>query len=394
METKVEKLAKSHVKLKIKIEHKELSKHFEASYEKVGKTLKIDGFRPGKAPKKIIEEVAGQARLVQETVDAALEETYPKALAENKLYPVNQPKITIDTFPTLESGDFEYTVEFDNLPVAKLKDYSKLTVKPKAKSTVKKEDVDKVLEYLKKQKASFLEVDRPAQKGDRVEINLYGTIKGVPRDGMSSKNHPLVIGENVMIPGFEDQIIGLKKGDKKTFKIKFPKDYHAKDLAGVEAQFVIELIDLKEIKQPEVDKEFAASFGHKDEKAMLEAIEKSLQAEMDEKDKQELEMQVLDKVLPLLETEVPESLVEQEIDRMLGDFRNQVESSGLSFDKYLESLKKDLSSLRKEMTTQAEKNVRIGFLLGEIIKEQKFDHHDKESGRKAIDYLVHKVTKL
>ncbi len=391
METKVERLPKSHVKLKIKLNHQELSKYLEVAYEKVGKSLKIDGFRPGKAPKKVIEEAAGQARIIQETVDMALEESYPKAVQEEKLYPLNQPKISIESFPTLTEGDLSYVVEFDSLPEAKLNDYLKIKVKKVPQESAKEADVDKVIEYLRKQKSTFREVDRPVQNGDRVEINFEGMVKGVKKEGMSSKNHPLIIGEKVMIPGFEDEIIGLKKGDKKTFKIKFPKDYHAKDLAGEPAEFNVEVVDHKEVRLPEVDTEMAKTFGHQNVKAMKDAIKDSLQKELDEKRRQTEEIAVLNKVLPLLTVDVPESLVEQELDRMFTTFRQQVEAQGLNFEKYLESLKKDQATFRSEMKTQAEKNVRIGFLIGEVIKERKLDPHKPESGKQAVEYLVRKV---
>lgn len=394
METKVDKLPKSHIKMSVTLSPDELKKYYAKAYEKVGLTLKIDGFRPGKAPKELVEASAGQARLIQEIVDLALEENYPKALAENNLLPVDQPKLSISGFPTL-AGDSEltYTVEFDNLPSPKLDDYSKLTVKKVKAETAKDKDVEKVIEHLKKQKSTFKEASRPSKMGDRVEINFEGSVKGVLKEGMSSKNHPLVLGEKVMIPGFEEELVGLKKDDKKTFKIKFPKDYHASDLVGEEAVFNIEVVDVKEIVLPEIDNSFAVTFGHKDMKTMSQAIKSSLQKEMEDKARQDGEVAAIDKVLPKLKVEVPESLVEQEVDRMISTFRQQVESQGLGFDRYLVSIKKDLESLRKEMLSQAEKNVRVGFLLGEIIKEQKFDPKDKESGRKAIDFLIQKIVK-
>jgi trigger factor len=385
--------AKSKVRLSITLSHAEFLKYIDSAFEKVGATLKIDGFRSGKAPKKIIEETAGQARLVQESIDLALAESYPEALKTKNLYPVNQPKITIDSFPTLISGDLKYTVEFDNLPEVKLRDYSKISVKKPAIKKATDKDVEKVIEYLKKQKATFSEVDRAAKKGDRAEINFSGTVKGVKKEGMESRNHPIVIGEGVMIPGFEEELIGLKKADKKKFKIRFPKEYHAKDLAGEEAEFEIELIDLKEVVLPKIDLEFAKTFGHTDVSAMKIAIKKSLDLEMEEKATRDLEMVVIDKVLKNLSVEIPESLVEQEIDRMTDQLRKQIEAQGLNFERYLQSIKKDLADFRKDSRNQAEKNVQIGFLIGEIIKDRKLDPKDDQAGRKAIDYLISVIVK-
>lgn len=394
MQTKVEKRAKSNVKVKISLTSSELKKYFDQAYEKVGLTLKIDGFRPGKAPKELVEASAGQARLIQEIVDLAVTDTYPKALQENKLLPVNQPKLAVTTFPTLKGdSSLEYEIEFDNLPEVKLGDFSKVRVKKPKESEVKEADVDKVIEYLRKQKATFSEINRPAKNGDRIEINFSGSVKGVKKEGMDSKNHPIILGEKTMIPGFEDALVGLKKGDKKTIKLTFPKDYHAKDLAGQPADFEIEVVDLKEIILPKIDSEFAAAFGHKDVAIMRQAIKESLLREMQEKAQRDLEEEVLGKILPYVKVDLPDSLIDQEKDRLVENLRTQVESQGLGFDRYLTSIKKDQQTLRNDLQTQAEKNVKIGFLLGEVIKEQKLNPRDKESGRKAIDYLIDKVVK-
>ena len=210
---------------------------------------------------------------------------------------------------------------------------------------------------------------------------------------MCSKNHPLVLGEGNMIPGFEEQIIGMKKGEKKDFKITFPKDYHSKEYAGKEAEFNVELVDLKEVKLPELNDEFAKKFGHKNMSELKKAIEKNLNQEMEEEGKRVLESEVMDKVLPLLKAEVPDSLILNETERMLHQYSEQLSRQGINFEMYLGSIKKTREQVLAEMKPQAEKNVKVGILLGKIIEENKWDAKDPKSGEKAISYLVNKLTK-
>ena len=212
-------------------------------------------------------------------------------------------------------------------------------------------------------------------------------------DKMSSKNHPLILGEGSLIPGFEEEIVGMKKGETNEFKIKFPKDYHDTEIAGKEATFKISLNDAKEVVLPALDAEFAKGFGHGKMDELKKEIRKSLESEIEKEYQQKLESAIMDKMVQYLEAEVPEALTDAELDRMIEGYRAQVEGYGVKFDKYLESMNKSESELRKDMREQAVKNVKIGLLLGKLIEEQKLDPHDKESGRKALDHLIKVLVK-
>jgi trigger factor len=287
----------------------------------------------------------------------------------------------------------EFEVEIVTYPEVKVGDYSKVKVELPKKETVQEEDVKKILENLRKQKATFKEVNREAKKGDWVEISFEGSLKGVRMDAMTSKNHPLVLGENTLIPGFEDQIVGMKKGEKKTFKIKFPKDYHAKEYAGKEAEFKVELLNLKEVNLPEIDDTFAADFGMKNVDELKKAIENNLQEELHKKYENELEGKVLDKVLPLVKADIPEEMIDKEIERMLTGYQDQLKNMGMEFEAYLNSIKKSVDDIKKDMRPTAEKNIKIGLLLGKIIEEKKWDVNDPEAGKKAIKHLIDTLTK-
>lgn len=399
MKVKKEDLKKGKFKLNITVEAPELLKYNRAAYQDLTKNVKIAGFRPGKAPRKLAEETVGEGRLASEALDKTIQQEYYLALQQENLIPVTPPKITISQYPNwgLELDEIGsvliFEAEFEVMPEVKLSDYSKVKVVKKEQKKAEEDDVEKILLHLRKQKATFKEVDRGAKIGDRAEISYEGFLDNVKKDSMSAKNHPVVLGEKTLIPGFEEEIVGMKKEEEKKFDISFPKDYHAKDFAGRKAQFQVKLIDLKEIELPELNDQFAENFGHKKVVDLKIAITKSLKDEIETKEKQEMESEVIDKVLPHLKVEIPEGLIEQEVDRIIADMSKQVESRGLQLEKYLESIKKTLPEIRKDLIPQAEKNIRIGFLLGKVIEEQKYDPNDPQSGKKALDYIIKTVVK-
>jgi len=399
MKVKKEDFKKGKVKLLIELGPEKLLEYFKKQYEKLAPEVKISGFRPGKAPRKLIEEAIGQGRLLSESLDIAIQDSYVEAIKKEKLVPVCAPKIAISSYPTwgLEESEIkdslEYEAEFEVMPKVDLGDYSKIKINKREIKKVEDEDIEKVLTHLRRQKATFADIKRSAKKGDRIEISYEGSIKGVKKDAMTAKNHPLVLGDETLIPGFEDQIVGMKKGEKKKFDITFPADYRAKDFAGKKADFEVELIDIKEMNLPELDEKFAESFGHNKITELKEAIKKSLHTELEQKINSEIENELIEKMLPLLKVEVPEILIDQEVDRTITGMGEQIKSRGLSFDKYLESIKKTNEDFRKEIRPTAERNVCIGFLLGKIIEEQKIDHTNPQAGRIAIDYLKNKLIK-
>lgn len=399
MDVKVEKLKESKVKLTITLEPKELVRYFEEAFNHIAEGVKIQGFRAGKAPRAMVESTVGVSRILSEALDMAVNENYLRALHENKLSPISSPNIAISKYPsyglTAEeiSTPLEYVMEIQVFPEVKVGDFSKLKIETPTKETAKEADIEKIIDNLKKQKANFIEIDREARKDDFAEISFEGFLKKVRIDQMCSKNHPLVIGEGSLIPGFEDQLVGMKKGDKKEFKIKFPKDYHGKEYAGKEAEFNVELLNLKEVKLPEVDEAFAKDFGQESVEELMSAIEKNLQSELDQKYKDEIENRVLDKILPLVVAEIPATMIDREVERMVEGYRAQLQGMGMNFETYLGSIKKTIDDLKKDMRPAAERNVKIGLLLGKTIEDMKLDPQDKESGKKAVEYLVNELTK-
>ncbi|MFA6963437.1 MAG: trigger factor [Patescibacteria group bacterium] len=399
MSSKIEKLKGGKVKFKIVVEPAEMVKYFNQAFEKIAPEVKLPGFRPGKAPRPLVESSVGVSRIISDALDIAVNHSYYQALTEHEVSPITEPSVVIDKYPTYGATEaevkenLEYTIEVAVFPEVKVGDYSKLKIELPKKEEAKEEDIQKILDNLLKQKANFKEVDRAAEKGDFVELTYEGTLKGVRIDAMCSKNHPMVLGEGTLIPGFEEEVVGMKKAEKKTFKIKFPKDYHSKEYAGKDAEFTVELFNLKEVVLPKLDNEFSMGFGEKTPTDLKKAIKKNLEHEIEHKHESEVEMKAIDKVLPLVHVEIPEAMIDRETARMLADYRGQLEKMGMTFESYLESLKKTEADLRKDFGKTAEKNVKVGLLIGHLIKELGLDPGDQGSGKKAIEKLVKELTK-
>lgn len=391
MLSKKELLPKSRIKLTIKAQAGQFRQAFEKCAELIGQKVKVEGFRPGKAPKaKVIEQV-GRSYLETEALEEILQQTYHAALHEAQVVPTQVADIKIVEFktPSEAAADEEtiltFTAETDIYPQVKIDGYQKIRIKKKEEPEVKEDEVERVLEYLRKQRASVKEVGEEAvvKEGIWIEIGYEGSVDGVKRTDMINKNHPLVVGEGQLIPGFEEEIKGMKKGEVRTFAITFPKDYHAKELAGKKAEFTVRINEMRELVLPELDPEFAKAFGHDSMEELTQAIRANLKEEKEQESRQKVEEEVLDQLVKIAKIDLPGSMVEQELERMFAETKERLEKMQFNWETYLSQTGKTIDSLREEMRPQAEKRVRTGLALGQLIKEENlqpagYDHaHEK-----------------
>ncbi len=393
MEIEKEILPKSKVKLNVKVSSSEMRQFFARTFNKIAPTIEVKGFRPGQAPKSMIISAIGENRLQSEILDLALRETYVEALKKEKVLPVAPPKINIKMMKdlTADTAELEYEAEIDLMPDMKLGDYRKIKVqKSKIKMETSKDEIEQVLSHLARTRAQFKDISRPVKVGDRLEINFEGKEKGVPIENLSSKNYPVILGSKTLIPEFEEKLIGLKKGDKKEFKVAMakPGEKEKKDI-----DFNVEVLTTQEVILPKVDDEFAKQFQKKNVEELKKAIEEDVVKQKKLQDQRNTENAVLEELLKIIKVEIPDSLIEQEIDRQINDIKNRAQMTGLTFEKYLETLKKSLEDFRKDLRPQAEKTIRIGLALGEIVKQEKIDPKDKEAGKKALEKLISYTTK-
>lgn len=384
IKTKLEKLEHSRVKLEIEAPAKTMADFFEQAWQKIGPQIEIPGFRAGKAPKRLLFEKIGPNRFSQEVLDFALPQTYHQAITEHKLVPVQPPAISIINFQIDLNGEaveLKYTAEVDVLPEVKIKDYKKLKIK-KIEFDWKpatKEEVATVVSRLQKENAIFEEKSGFAEKGDRVEINFEGKINGVAQENLTSKNHPVILGEGTLIPEFEKEIVGIKKGESKKFNIK---------MKDKKVDFEVEVTNIQKVILPPADDALAKKFNQKSFAELEKEIEKSINEGKERQTNLRQENAVMEKMLTVSAVELPESLVEQEINRLIESQRQNLAAQGLTLEQYLEKIKVSLEKMRVDLKPQAEKNIKYGLILGEIAKEMKLDLKDKEVGKLALDNLI------
>ena len=359
MKTTTKKLPKSAIQLHIEVDQKQMTGYFTKAYERLAPTISIKGFRPGNAPKSMVLERIGIDRYTQEAVNLAIIDTYYHAVHEEKIVPLSQPAVAIHEFGADSALVYDATV--DVLPEVKLGDYKKIKVKlPEDKTDASDEEVQTVLRRLRLQAATFADVDRVAEKGDRVEVNFTGKEKGVVQDDLTSQHYPIIIGDTPIIPGFEKELVGLKKGESKTFKIKVDKRT---------IDFSVDCNEVQSVTLPELDDKFSSNFGHETVKELTDALKSGIENEKKDRSRHQREEVVLEALQKSIKVELPESLIEQEIDRRTEMIRQQL---GVTFDKFLqERYQGKLEELRKNLREESIRSVSAGLILGEIAQEEK-----------------------
>ncbi|OGD56501.1 trigger factor [Candidatus Berkelbacteria bacterium RBG_13_40_8] len=377
-----ENLTGSKVKLTINVPPELMRGFFARVYNKLAPTVEVKGFRAGKAPRNLTISAIGENRLISEVIDLTLKETYPQSLKQENIIPVAPPKIEIKKMADLTTDEaiLEYVAEIDLLPEVKIGDYKSLKLKvKKLKQEAKKDEIDQVLSHLQRQHAEFKNIDRLAKEGDRVEIDFEGKERGVILENLTSRNYPVILGSKVLIPEFEKKIEGMKKNEEKEFKIK---------LKDKEVEFKVKMHLVQEVILPKMDDELAKKFGKKTLEELKKAISEDIVKQKQNQEKQNQENEIVENLLKISKLEIPESLTNQEIQRMIERMKSRIAMSGMPFEKYLEQMHKTEDDLRKDFKDQAEKTVKVGLILGEIGKSEKIDLTKEDAGRKVMDKLI------
>ena len=354
------------IKLVISANAADLSSMKSHVLEKLASTVKISGFREGKAPLNLVEKQVDANRLQAEVIDEAINHYYTDAIAKEAIRVVSQPKVDILKF--VPFTELEFSAVVDVLPAITLPNYKKKRPMPKIEEVTAK-DVADVLERLQIQGATYEEVKRAAKKGDRVTIDFEGSDdKGKPVSGATGKDYPLALGSNTFIPGFEDNVIGLKKSEEKTFTIPFPKDYSVKALQGKKVTFKVTANKVEETKKAMIDDTFAASVGpFKDVSELKADIKKQLKEEKERQAKAEFENTLIKDLVKQTSFDVPNSLLEEQIELVDREFKQNLAYRGETFKEYLSNAKLTEESYReKELKPAAEERLKAGLILSEI----------------------------
>lgn len=366
MDVKADPQPNSSVKLTISITPAEMADYFKEATKQVSEQVPVAGFRKGKTPRTMLENRVGKDYLSHQALEMAVTKSYYDAVIKHNLKPIGRPQTDIpDEHHHLERDGLTYTAMVPVMPEVKLGDYKKVRVKPVA-SAYSDKLVEETLEQLRKGRAGTAQVTRAAKKGDRVEIDFVGTLKGKEIEGAKSENHPLVIGEDSFVPGFADELVGMKTGQLKEFTIKFPKDYHEEKLRSQKVKFTVTMKQVQEVTLPAIDDAFAKQYGAASLADLKKRLAENLKQEKEQEARRATEAAVVEKVVAGASMEVPAVLIEDELTRMMGEFRQQVEKQGIPFDKYLEHLGKDEAGIRKEQRDEALRRVKTSLALNAI----------------------------
>lgn len=380
--SEIKKLAGSKMEVTVTFEWKEWEKFLDEAATEYSKEIKIQGFRAGKAPRDMVEKKIGKGALLELASNKAVQATYPKIVSEKKLDVIGQPKAEI--LKLAEGNELVYKITTDIVPEAKMESYKssveKINKEYAKKSTeVTSEEIEKEIGEIAKSRVQHLKVERAAQNDDNVLLDFVVKLQGVPIENGTSKNHPMILGRGVFIPGFEEQVIGMNAGETKDFELNFPEEYHAKHLAGQAAQFTVTLNEVQERKTPEVTDEFAKSLGRFEN---LEDMRKSVKEGMEEEKKHELKekrrAEIIEALIGATVVELPESLIHEELHKMINEFEMQLQGMNMTFDQYLQQLGKTIDELEKEWEPQAIKRIKAALALEEIAKEKEIEATQEE----------------
>ena len=351
-------------------------------FAKKQKTVKVDGFRQGKVPRNIYEKKFGKESLYLDAADAVLQDAYAKAMDDSKLVPVVQPEVNLKNIG--EEG-VEFTFKIITKPEVKVNKYKGLNIKQE-EVEVTDEEINHELSHLLERYTELVTKDGEVKNGDVAIIDFEGFKDGEAYDGGKGENYSLEIGSNTFIPGFEEQVIGMKAGDEKDLNVTFPEDYGAKDLAGAPVVFKVKVNEVKEKKTRELDEDFFEDLG-------MEGIdsEDKLKAEIKESIKAQKEMDAENKYVDSLlegvsknvEVDIPEEMVNEEVDRLMGRFAEQMKMQGISLDLYYQFTGSNEEQLRSQMEKEAFNNVLYRLMIEEIQQIEKIVVSDEDAEKEA-----------
>lgn len=377
MKTKLKNISDVKVELTISLGAEELKAAEQVALTKLAKEVKIEGFRKGKAPLEMVAAQVDPILLNQETLENALSKSVAEAFLKEKVQAINRPEVDVKKF--IPGTELEFTATTEIMPKVELGDYKKLGVKKEA-AKVSKKEVKETIDRILKNFAEKKKVEREAKNGDEVIIDFLGKKDGVAFDGGKAEKFPLELGSKSFIPGFEEGLIGKKAGDELSLDLEFPKDYHAKDLAGAKVVFEVKIHEVRENVEPEINEEFLSKLGdfktkEEFEKQIEEDLKTQKQAEADEKFKDEL----VKKLAEVSKVPVPEILLEDQKRSIEMDMQQNLMYSGLSLEDYLERMGKTHEEwLEKDVKKAAEMRVKSGLALAELSKVEKVKSDTKE----------------
>ncbi|MBZ1356336.1 MAG: trigger factor [Candidatus Nealsonbacteria bacterium] len=386
MDFKISDKEKSKKEIEVTVSIEEMSNYFNRAVEKISSKIEIKGFRPGKAPKNIVEKNVGKEKIWHEATHDAIEDTYPRVIKESELFIISQPEI--DIIISTPNNPFVYKATVSVLPEVKLPDYksiAKKSLKDKKEIKVEKKEVEKILDTIRKTRAKTVLVNREVKDGDEVEIDFSGKLDGVDQEGIKGEKAKIIVGEKKFIQGFEEQLIGMKKGEEKTITVKMPnpQDGNERDI-----DFDVKVLEVYERQLPEINEEFAKSLGDfTNPNDLNKKIEENVKLEKEQKEKERLRVKIIEEIGKESSVDIPEIMIEREIDNMFHEFEHQLSQSGMKIEDYLKQIKKTKEEIAKDWEDRAKKRIMTALILQKIAKEEGVKVSEEEVQKESESYL-------
>lgn len=386
MSVKIEKQDNSKVVLEFTMSKEDFNKNLDKAFAKNAKYFKAPGFRNGKVPRAIVKKMYGETVLFDSVIEDTVDEEYRIAIEENNLEVVSKPELDIKQIG--KDKDLIYTVTVFVKPEAIVKDYKGIEVK-KFNTKVSKKDIDNALEQARDKNARTVTVeDRALEMKDISTIDFEGFVDGVAFEGGKGENFELTIGSGQFIPGFEEQLVGMKIGEEREINVKFPDEYHAENLAGKDAMFKVKLISIKSKVLPELDDEFAKDISEFDTlEEYKKDVEKKLKEEKEKQAEADKEAQAIEKIVENTEVNIPDSMIEDQMEQMVEQFNANLSYQGLNLETYCKYLGTTVEAFKETLKPQATKDVKLKLALEYIAKTENITATDEDINAK-IDELA------
>jgi trigger factor len=386
---KIEKkdLEKSQLEINVIVEAKELDAYAKKAAEKIAAEIKIEGFRPGKAPYEMVKQKVGEMAIMEEASRLAVNKTIDAAIREaaGEKIPLGRPDVTV--VKLAPGNDLEYKIVVAVLPETTLGDYKAAKVKM-GTAEVKDEEVDKLLNDLREMRATEKITEEVAKDGDKVLVDINMYLDKIPVEGGQGKGATIIIGKDYIVPGFDKHLLGAKKGEKKEFSLPYPEDHHMKNLAGKMVEFVVDIKEVYERNLPELSDDMAAAFGAKKIEELKTNIRQSIESERKEQVKQKAEIEMMDKIIDSSTFgELPTTLIDSETHTMLSEMDHDIKGRGGNFEDYLSSIKKSKEDLILELLPNAIKRVKAALVIREVAKLEKVEVSEKDIDDKIEQLL-------
>ena len=388
-ETKVENIEETRKepanvhKVNVKIEGADWTKALDQAFARKQKTVRVDGFRAGKVPRDIFEKKFGKEALFIDAADMSVQVAYIKAMTDSKLIPVTQPEVDIKS---IDENGVEFVFTITTKPEVVVKKYKGLNIKPETVEVTDEEVNHELGHLLERYTELVVKEEGKVENGDIAVIDFEGFKEGVAFDGGKGENYSLEIGSNTFIPGFEEQVIGMATGEEKDLNVTFPEEYGAADLAGQPVVFKVKVNEIKQKVARELDEEFFEDLGMEginSEETLKAQIKESIQAQKEAEAENKYVDALLEAVAKNVEADVPQTMVDEETDRLVGRFEEQMKMQGISLDLYYQFTQSNEEALRSQMEKEAYNNVLYRLMLEQIMTEEKIEVTKEEALNEA-----------